>query len=80
MMNLADSEAGENRRLSSGRKPDSGHARALNLNQSGTFNQDQAVSLLTYLGFLTFNPESSRKTGMLHWGCPNEVCYQTCIA
>ena len=82
MMNLADSEAREKIGQAIFRKESltAGMPEALNLNQSGTFNQDQAVSLLTYLGFLTFNPESSRKTGMLHWGCPNEVCYQTFIA
>ena len=31
----------------------------LNLNQTGSFSQDQTVSLLAYLGFLTIDPETS---------------------
>ena len=51
----------------------------LNLNQTGSFSQDQTVSLLAYLGFLTIDPETSKKSRMIHWRCPNEVCYQTFI-
>ena len=49
MMNLADSEAREKIGQAIFRKESltAGMPEALNLNQSGTFNQDQAVSLLT---------------------------------
>ena len=51
----------------------------LNLKKAGSFSQDQTVSLLAYLGFLTIDPETSNKTGILHWRCPNEVCYMTFV-
>ena len=51
----------------------------LNLNQTGSFSQNQTVSLLAYLGFLTIDPETSNKSGKMHWRCPNEVCYRTFV-
>ena len=51
----------------------------LNLNQTGSFNQDQTVLLLAYLGFLTIDPDASNKSEILYWRCPNEVCYRTFV-
>jgi hypothetical protein len=51
----------------------------LNLNESDLFGQEQASSVLTYLGFLTIDPADTEKYGVLRWRCPNEVCYQTFI-
>ena len=81
MMNLADNETREKIGQAIFKKesiaadiPDT-----LNLNQTGSFSQDQAVSLLSYLGFLTIDPETSMKSGMMHWRCPNEACYRTFV-
>ena len=52
----------------------------LNLKEEGAFSQDQTVLLLSYLGFLTIDPDASNKAGILYWRCPNEVCYQSFIA
>ena len=51
----------------------------LNLKKAGSFSQDQTVSLLAYLGFLTIDPETSNKSEKMHWRCPNEVCYRTFV-
>ena len=52
----------------------------LNLKEAGSFSQDQTVSLLSCLGFLTIDTDASNKSGKMHWRCPNEVCYQSFIA
>ena len=52
----------------------------INLKLTGPFSQAQTVSLLAYLGFLTIDPDASKKNGILYWRCPNEVCYQSFIA
>ncbi len=62
----------------------SGEPKDLNLNKSNNFGREQAVSMLTYLGFLTRDPLKSADASLDVWyRCPNEVCYQTfldCVA
>ena len=62
----------------------SGEPKDLNLNKSNNFGREQAVSMLTYLGFLTRDPQKTDDSSQDVWyRCPNEACYQTfldCVA
>ena len=62
----------------------SGEPKDLNLNKSNNFGREQAVSMLTYLGFLTRDPQKTDGSSQDVWyRCPNEACYQTfldCVA
>ncbi|MDY6322059.1 MAG: AAA family ATPase [Succinivibrio sp.] len=62
----------------------SGEPKDLNLNKANNFGREQAVSILTYMGFLTRDPKRTGDASLDVWyRCPNEACYQTfldCVA
>lgn len=45
----------------------------MNLNQSECFDREQTVSLLYHLGYLTIEPETTRKEGTTSFVIPNKV-------
>lgn len=49
---------------------------SLNLNQSDHFDFSEMVSLLKYLGFISFAPGNEQNSPALNYQCPNEVYYQ----
>ncbi|MDY6323070.1 MAG: AAA family ATPase [Succinivibrio sp.] len=52
----------------------------LNLNNDDLFNEDQIVSMLIYLGYLTLDAEAVKSSGKLQYRCPNDVYYQAFLA
>ncbi len=48
----------------------------LNLNQTEQFDRQQMMSLLSYLGFLTYDPEGSAANLADTFHCPNEIFFE----